>query len=174
MAIYKVTDLKTDEVTTTSDLRYLYAKLHDIEDATQVNQDAYKPFETALVSSPDFQKSLSVLIEEVDVREAIKNVRKELDDAAEKQKTAKVELQKLTASALADVDDNAKAKETVEHILSEAKQSPVHVKKWFVSKKVNKKTVPAVITHVKLPKHVDTHMTTIAEEREANRSATAT
>lgn len=174
MAIYKVTDLKTDEVTTTSDLRYLYARLHDIDDPTQVKEDTYKPFENALVSSPDFQTSLNVEIKEIDVREAIKNVRQEMDDAASRQKAAKTELQKLTASALADVEDDKKSKETVEAILGEAKQSPVHVQKWFVSKKVGTTTTKPLITHVTLPKHIDAHLTTISEEREAKRAATTT
>lgn len=174
MAIYKVTDLKTDEVTTTSDLRYLYARLHDIDDPTQVKEDTYRPFETALVSSPDFQTSLNVKIKEVDVREAIKNVRKEMDDAANRQKAAKIELQKLTASALADVKDDKTAKETVEAILGDAKQSPVHAQKWFVSKTVGTTTTEPLITHVTLPEHVDAHMTNIAEEREAKRAATTT
>lgn len=177
MAVYKVTDLKTQQTTTTSDLRYLYAKLHDVK-VVDVENTPYESFRTTLTESPDFQTALNVEVEEINARTAITQVRTEMAEATRRQKEAKAQLQELTATALADVTndtvDGKSVKDQVSGILTDAQQAAVHVQGWFEVKTKNGKTTGATVTHVTLPKHVNDALMEIAEERAAERAGDET
>ena len=183
MAIYKVTDTKTGQTTTTGDLRYLYAKLHNIKDVQTVDGDEYTGFITALTQSPDFQTALHVTIETVTEIDAIKTVRKEMEDATARQKRAKEDLRQFTAITLSNVkddngerndDDEQSTYKQVNNIISASKQAPVNVLKWFESKDKKGNTTQTKVAGVTLPAHVTRALERIAETRHAERTGNET
>lgn len=124
MAIYKVTDLKTDEVTTTSDLRDLFEK-------NKLEDDTYESFMDEVLASKRLQTQLGVAINEVNPVDAVILTREELDDATKRNKDAKSSLQKMIMNALDSIDDTSDVETGVAEILKASKSAPANILKWF-------------------------------------------
>lgn len=173
MTIYRVTNNATGETVTKDDFYEEFRRLNNIKedaelDANQLKQ--YSEFEEELAGSKYLQKSLDLTVEPVGTIEGIEAVRSEVERAAELQRAGKERLQKYTATALADINEDTKTKENVEAVLTAARQAPINVKKWF---EVKGKKEP-VITHVSLSEHVENALDEIAADREAKRTAKTT
>lgn len=140
MAIYKVTDLKTDEATTRLDLNEEFEQ-------NKLEDDTYETFVAELLESRRLQAQLGVTIETVDPLEAVQLTREEKEVAEVAAKTAKAELQRFTMLALHSIEDNEDTKTKVSTILGASKQAPTHILNWYNKKGSDK--LPALSKKVK-------------------------
>lgn len=127
MAIYKVTDLKTEQTTTTDSLTSLFEQ-------NKLEGDTYNMFVEELLASKRLQANMGVTVESVDTLEAIKMTRAELADATDRMKQSKSRLQTFVMAGLDELDfedENLDVKKDVAAILDASKQAPVNIIKWF-------------------------------------------
>lgn len=134
MAIYKVTDTKTEQTSTVDNLNDLFEK-------NKLEGDTYDAFVNELVESTRLQAQMGVSIETVNPVDAVILTRDELAEATARSKNAKTNLQKMVMTALSDVNSEGDVKDQVKKILEASKSAPANIIKWFDTQKGDNKLV---------------------------------
>lgn len=168
MAIYKVTDTKTEQTSTVDNLNELFEK-------NKLEGDTYDAFVKELVESARLQAQMGVSIEKVPTIDAIALTRSELAEATARQKSAKERVKTFVMAALDELDFEDEATSThdeVTKILEASKSAPTNIIKWFDSQENDKTTANDQSIFI-LNDDVRAELERIAKERKDGRPSQA-